>query len=85
MHPSSLKVNNFSCSDGYPEFIEQIESIIPSGITFNRTVDIVDSCKHKGYYSFGPYNDRFIGIMTVVPVNNPEQTNASHIRICKCY
>ena len=37
-----------------------------------------------GYYSFGPYNDRFIGIMTVVPVNNPEQTIASQIRICMC-
>ena len=77
-------MNKLRCFNGYPAFIEQIKPVIPSGNTSNRTVDIVDSCKHKGYYSFGPYNDRFIGIMTVVPVNNPEQTNASQIRICKC-
>ena len=82
--PSSLKVNTFSCSEGYPQFIEQIESIIPSRITFNRTVDIVDFCKHKGFYSFGPFSDRFIGNMTVKPMDNIRSSYASQINnICK--
>ena len=80
---TQCQYNNLPNCLGYPPFIEQIDSIIPSGIAFNRIFDIVDFCKHKGYYSFGPFTDRFIGIMTVVPVNNPEQTNVSQIRICK--
>ena len=78
------KIHNLECPDRSYQFIETIESIIPSGITFSTIVDIVDSCKHKGYYSFGPFSDRFIGIMTIVPMDNIEQSNKSQIRICKC-
>ena len=78
------KIHNLECLDRSYQFIEYVQSTIPSGITFNNTIDrVVDSCSKNGYYSFGPFDKRFIGNMTVVPAITPEKiVGNSQIRIC---
>ena len=79
------KIHNLECPDRSYQFIEYVQSTLPSGITFNETVDrVVDSCKDNGNYTLGPFDKRFIGNMTVVPMNTTEPvTNMSQITICK--
>ena len=57
---------------------------MPLGIIYNTTVtDIGDACQNNGCYSFGPYTEQFIGIITVLPVNSTVYNGTNSIEICK--
>ena len=82
-----LKIHNLECPDRSYQFIEYVQSTLPSGINFSKIIDhLIDSCKDSGNYTFGPFDKRFIGNMTVEPVNTTEPvTKMSEIEICKLH